>query len=116
MTSARPTTLQGPAINKNDPAEFYSDPSMSYEPGMQRGNPDNKDWYSFSGITLTYKFALGKKRNVSDLYSAIIYSAMGLKEEINKEKIPVHVAVIMDGNGRWARKHGFAGPRAMRRG
>jgi undecaprenyl diphosphate synthase len=33
---------------------------------------------------------------------------MSLKEQIIKERIPVHVAIIMDGNGRWARKRGFA--------
>lgn len=27
-------------------------------------------------------------------------------DNINKEKLPVHIAVIMDGNGRWAEKHG----------
>ncbi len=31
---------------------------------------------------------------------------MDLKEQIDKEKLPVHVAVIMDGNGRWARQQG----------
>jgi len=31
---------------------------------------------------------------------------MSLKEQINKEKIPNHVAIIMDGNGRWAKQQG----------
>ena len=31
----------------------------------------------------------------------------GLKDQIDKKKLPVHVAVIMDGNGRWAKKRGF---------
>jgi undecaprenyl diphosphate synthase len=32
---------------------------------------------------------------------------MNLKEHINKEKLPNHVAIIMDGNGRWAKQQGF---------
>jgi undecaprenyl diphosphate synthase len=28
-----------------------------------------------------------------------------LAEQIDKDRIPVHVAVIMDGNGRWAKQH-----------
>jgi len=31
---------------------------------------------------------------------------MSLKEQIDKEMIPQHVAVIMDGNGRWAKSRG----------
>jgi len=31
---------------------------------------------------------------------------MSLKEKIDKEKLPQHVAIIMDGNGRWAKQRG----------
>ena len=31
---------------------------------------------------------------------------MTLKEQINTERIPAHVAIIMDGNGRWAKARG----------
>lgn len=31
---------------------------------------------------------------------------MNLKESINKSKLPFHIAIIMDGNGRWAQKKG----------
>ena len=32
---------------------------------------------------------------------------MDLKNEINEENLPQHIAIIMDGNGRWAKKQGF---------
>jgi undecaprenyl diphosphate synthase len=31
---------------------------------------------------------------------------MSLREKIDIQKLPVHIAVIMDGNGRWAIRHG----------
>ena len=30
-----------------------------------------------------------------------------LKDEINTDNIPKHLAIIMDGNGRWAKQQGF---------
>ena len=32
---------------------------------------------------------------------------MTYKDQIDKEKIPQHVAIIMDGNGRWAKEKGL---------
>lgn len=31
---------------------------------------------------------------------------MNRKEQIDRERMPKHIAVIMDGNGRWAKEHG----------
>lgn len=31
---------------------------------------------------------------------------MSLKQDIDKNKLPAHIAIIMDGNGRWACRHG----------
>lgn len=31
---------------------------------------------------------------------------MASKEQVNIDKLPLHIAVIMDGNGRWAERHG----------
>lgn len=33
---------------------------------------------------------------------------MSNKEKIDKKKLPVHIAIIMDGNGRWAKRKGMA--------
>ncbi|HRW97735.1 MAG TPA: DUF6089 family protein [Bacteroidales bacterium] len=47
--------------------ENLSDPSpIKHEPGMQRGNSQNNDWYSFAGITLTYRFSVGEKSTCVD--------------------------------------------------
>src|SRR5665213_2486307 len=31
---------------------------------------------------------------------------MSLKEKLNSKKLPKHIAIIMDGNGRWAKEKG----------
>mgnify|MGYP003564183209 CR=1 FL=1 len=31
---------------------------------------------------------------------------MKIKDQINKDRLPLHIAVIMDGNGRWAKERG----------
>jgi len=54
--------LTGSAIGPNDIGGQLSDPTKNHLPGMQRGNPQTKDWYSFSGLTVTYKFDLRGKR------------------------------------------------------
>jgi hypothetical protein len=58
--------LNSQDINPNNPEEVLSDPSLTHQPGMERGNPKNQDWYSFTGLTLTYKFKLHGSRKCRD--------------------------------------------------
>lgn len=55
--------LDGPSIDVNNPSQIMSDPARNHQPGMQRGNPENNDWFAFFGVSVTYKFNLvsGKK-------------------------------------------------------
>ena len=51
------------------------------------------------------------RKQVSDLWK------LRTAEEIaDPEKLPKHVAIIMDGNGRWAKKHKLSVPRGHRQG
>lgn len=36
----------------------------------------------------------------------LVFNPMNVKEKILKNKLPLHIAIIMDGNGRWAKKKG----------
>lgn len=58
--------LVGPAINPNDINGIYSDPTRNHQPGMQRGNPKSNDWYSFSGLTISYKFQIRGSRKCKE--------------------------------------------------
>jgi len=51
--------LNGESIDPGNQAQIMSDPTMSHKPYEARGNPTTKDWYSFFGLTVTYKFILG---------------------------------------------------------
>ena len=33
---------------------------------------------------------------------------MNYSQQVNKENVPQHIAIIMDGNGRWAQQRGLA--------
>jgi undecaprenyl diphosphate synthase len=37
----------------------------------------------------------------------IVQTKMSLIEKINKDNLPKHLAIIMDGNGRWAKQKGL---------
>lgn len=58
--------LEGAEIDPGNTAELLSDPTMLHEPYQERGNPETTDWYSFAGITLTYKFDLFGNRGCPD--------------------------------------------------
>jgi hypothetical protein len=56
-----------PDQSKIGASQYLSDPSATkHAPGMQRGNPQNNDWYSFAGITISYRFKLGEKTTCRD--------------------------------------------------
>jgi hypothetical protein len=50
--------LEGSSIDPNNTAQILSDPTMSHEPYMQRGDNRKMDWFNFFGVTLTYKINL----------------------------------------------------------
>ncbi len=58
--------LNGPTINPDDPAQLLSDPTRSHQPGMQRGNAKNMDWYAFAGLSISYRFDLQGSKKCRD--------------------------------------------------
>jgi hypothetical protein len=46
--------------------ELASDPLLSHNAGMQRGNSRNTDWYSFAGISVTVKIRMLSKERCLD--------------------------------------------------
>jgi len=58
--------LNSQTIDQTDPAQWLSDPTLSHTKGMYRGNPENKDWYAFTMVFLTYRFNLMGKPGCND--------------------------------------------------
>ena len=59
------TTYPGNNLTDMSNASYeMSDPNGTHLTGAQRGNPDKKDWYSFAGVTLSFK--LGNKTKGCD--------------------------------------------------
>jgi hypothetical protein len=46
--------------------ELASDPLLTHNAGMQRGNSRNTDWYSFAGVSLTVKIRMLSKERCLD--------------------------------------------------
>jgi hypothetical protein len=46
--------------------ELASDPTLSHNDGMQRGNSRNTDWFSFAGISVTVKIRMLKQEGCLD--------------------------------------------------
>lgn len=47
-------------------AELASDPTLSHNAGMQRGNSRDKDWYSFAAVSLVVKINMLRKEKCLD--------------------------------------------------
>ena len=58
--------LVGPSIDSNDPGQVLSDPGRNHQPGMQRGNSENNDWFAFFGLSVTYKFNIVSSRKCKE--------------------------------------------------
>jgi len=59
--------LNGYAIDPANVEQLMSDPSMNHQPDMQRGNSKDQDWYSFFGLSLTYKFKRASSKRCKDI-------------------------------------------------
>ena len=55
VSKTYPQTNGGDIADITNASYEMSDPSGTHVAGEQRGNPDKKDWYSFAGITLSFK-------------------------------------------------------------
>ena len=50
-----------------DNPDIIADPTQSHSAYMQRGDDQTKDWYNYTGVTLTYKFELRRNKQCNIL-------------------------------------------------
>jgi len=55
VSKTYPLTNGGDIADISNATYLMSDPTKGHFAGEQRGDPDKKDWYSFVGITLSFK-------------------------------------------------------------
>ena len=59
--------LVGNNINPSDESQVLSDPTMSHDPYMRRGDQGYNDWYNYTGITITYMFDLRSNKGCNNV-------------------------------------------------
>jgi len=55
VSTTYPEGVNSNVIDISNATYEMSDPNKTHIAGEQRGDPDKKDWYSFVGITLSFK-------------------------------------------------------------
>ena len=63
---------------------------------------------SFSHFTKGFPSSVKQSANTPKAPIAADSRAEALLAQLDRTRLPGHVAMIMDGNGRWAREHGYA--------
>lgn len=71
--------LAGKTPGEVSPAELASDPTLSHQAEMQRGNSKNKDWYSFALVSVSVKFRMLQKQRCLDNQSTPFRQSKGPK-------------------------------------
>jgi hypothetical protein len=71
--------LAGKAVGEVTPAELASDPTLSHNAYMQRGDSKNKDWYSFALLSISVKIRMLEKQRCLDNQSSPYRKAKGPK-------------------------------------
>ena len=67
VSKTYPQTNGGNIADITNASYEMSDPTGTHKLSEDRGDPNKKDWYSFAGITLSFKLNNNTKDCISDL-------------------------------------------------